>query len=95
MLTMVNEIVILLLFFQICFCSDDINKNYVFQRRSRNSYYFKLGKHNNEIKVNNKIYFLNHNITNLDYPNGRVENMKKVEEKHSVHVSIYRYFDFV
>lgn len=85
---MVNEIVVFLLFIQICFCSDDINRNYKFQRRGRNSYYFRLGKNDNEVKVNNRIYFLNHNITDLDYPNGKVENMKKVEEQHSVHVSM-------
>lgn len=85
---MVKEIVVFLLFFQFCFCSDDINKKYNFERRSRNSYYFRLGKNNNEVKVNNRIYFLNHNITDLDYPNGRVENMKKAEEQLPVHVSM-------
>lgn len=63
------------------------NENkYIFERRNKNSYYFRLGRNNNEVKVNNRIYFLNHNISDLEYPNGRVENMKKMEEK-VTHVS--------
>lgn len=61
--------------------------NYIYEKRNKNSYYFRLGKTNNEVKVNNKIYFLNHNITDIDYPNGRVANMKKVEEP-PIHVSV-------
>lgn len=34
----------------------------------KNSYYFRIGKNNNEFKVNNRIYFLNHNITDYVYP---------------------------
>lgn len=75
-----SKLAVLLLFFvQYVYCNTNQN-NYIFERRTRNSYYFKLGKNNNEVKVNNRIYFLNHNITDLEYPNGRIENMRKAEE---------------
>lgn len=70
---------------QYIFCNVNPN-NYVFEKRNKNSYYFRLGRNNNEVKVNNRIYFLNHNITDLDYPNGRVENIRKIEDK-PIHVS--------
>lgn len=73
------KIVEFLLCFSYVLC--DNNQNVIFERRSRNSYFFKLGRNNNEVKLNNRIYFLNHNITDLEYPNGRVANMKKSEEK--------------
>lgn len=82
--------VVILFFCLQCILSDNNNGNggnkYIFERRNKNSYYFRLGRNNNEVKVNNRIYFLNHNITDLEYPNGRVENMKKMEEK-VTHVS--------
>lgn len=77
-----------LLFVSYISCNDNnYSNNLIFERRTRNSYYFRLGRNNNEVKVNNRVYFLNHNITDLEYPNGRVENMKKLEEK-PIHVSI-------
>ncbi|KAJ8967199.1 hypothetical protein NQ314_003029 [Rhamnusium bicolor] len=49
----------------------------------RKTYYFKMGKNNNEFKVNNRIYFLNHNISDYDYTHKPREDIKiqKVNEK--------------
>lgn len=80
------KVALFLLFVESVFCNNNQN-NYVFERRNKNSYYFRLGRNNNEVKVNNRIYFLNHNITDLEYPNGRVENIRKLEES-PLHVSI-------
>lgn len=81
-----QKVVIFFIFLQYV-SSNENSKSYIFEKRNRNSYYFRLGRNNNEVKVNNRIYFLNHNITDLDYPNGRVENIRRLEEN-SVHVSI-------
>ncbi|KAG5892795.1 hypothetical protein JTB14_032669 [Gonioctena quinquepunctata] len=36
-------------------------------------YYFKMGRNNSEFKGHNRIFYLNHNITDYEYPNRRVE----------------------
>ncbi|XP_056640040.1 bone morphogenetic protein 5-like [Diorhabda sublineata] len=46
---------------------------------SGKSYFFKMGRNNNEFKVNNRIMYLNHNITDLEYP--------LLERKKSYHTS--------
>lgn len=38
-------------------------------------YYFRMGKTRNEFRVKNRIYFLNHNITDYDFTHKRVDNI--------------------
>ncbi|KAJ8951011.1 hypothetical protein NQ318_006396, partial [Aromia moschata] len=44
-------------------------------------YYFKIGKRTNDFKVNNRVYFLNHNITDYDYTHTPVDKVKPAHTK--------------
>nr|XP_023012981.1 derriere protein-like [Leptinotarsa decemlineata] len=50
---------------------------------SGRKYYFKMGKNNSEVRVHNRIHYLNHNITDYEYPNrrGGATNFLNFEEK--------------
>ncbi|XP_050498202.1 bone morphogenetic protein 7-like [Diabrotica virgifera virgifera] len=46
---------------------------------SGKSYFFKRGKNSNEFKVNNRIMYLNHNITDFDYAYPVVEKKRVIQ----------------
>lgn len=53
------------------------------------SYFFKMGKNSNEFRVNNRIMYLNHNITDLELPvinNKRMHQTQTVEKLPKVRI---------
>lgn len=57
-------------------------------------YYFRMGKTRNEFRVNNRVYFLNHNITDYDFTHKRIDNIHLQKENPNNNVSKLRCFKF-